>query len=405
MNLVMIIAWREITTLLRRASFWIAALGGPLVAIAMLLGIGYVGRQFGDQTTPGQTNAGPATGFVDKAGVIRSIPTADRALVLPFQTEDEASAAMRAGRIGSFFIVAPDYMKSGQVTRVSPQVGILSDSAQDTRLFQAVLDTNLVGDAQLARRLTDTPDMQVHVVNPTNGTTTTQPSSPFSGISYGLALILAISIANGGGQLLQAVAEEKENRTIEILLTSAPSWKIMAGKLLGLSTVVLIQFLAWLVIARLLIGAQGLMQVDVGSVPVFLWLWVVIYYLLGFLLLGGLMLVLASVGASMRESGQFSGLMTIPVVAPLWFSASIVENPSGWLARGLSLFPLTAPVTMMLRLGQGAVAPWELAVSLGLLALSVLGAIVAAARLFRASTLLTGTKPTPVAIWRALRST
>jgi ABC-2 type transport system permease protein len=70
----------------------------------------------------------------------------------------------------------------------------------------------------------------------------------------------------------------------------------------------------------------------------------------------------------------------------------------------LSLMPITAPVTIMLRLGQGAVPLWQMLTSAGILALAVAGAVWLAARLFRGTTLLTGVKPTPRAIWSALRA-
>ena len=129
-----------------------------------------------------------------------------------------------------------------------------------------------------------------------------------------------------------------------------------------------------------------------------------LFFLLGFLLVGGLMMALGAVGASMRESGQISGFMTIPVVAPLWFAPAITENPNGLLGLVLSLFPITAPVTMTLRLVEGVVPLWQLLVSLGLLAIGVVGAVWLAARLFRGTSLLTGVRPTPRALWRAVRA-
>ncbi len=83
---------------------------------------------------------------------------------------------------------------------------------------------------------------------------------------------------------------------------------------------------------------------------------------------------------------------------------SLYDNPGGIFAVVLSMFPVTAPVTMTMRLAEGAVPAWQQLLSAGLLFLGVLGSIFLAARLFRDTTLLAGVRPTPGALWRMLRA-
>jgi ABC-2 type transport system permease protein len=101
--------------------------------------------------------------------------------------------------------------------------------------------------------------------------------------------------------------------------------------------------------------------------------------------------MMGAVGAlapNAREAGQFTFAIILPLMIPLWFNFSIMEDPGGTLATVLSLIPLTAPVTMMTRLAVGDVPLWQLLVSVGLLAVTTYGFVLLSSRFFRADTLL-----------------
>jgi ABC-2 type transport system permease protein len=373
----------------------------------MVFGFSLINDEFSDDVAPEQSLTKPS-GYVDQAGVITAVPDALRTFFTAYADEASATAAVRAGTIGSYFLIPQDYRATGQVVRIGEQATFTSGSAPDSRAFRAILRLNLVSDPLIAQRLDVPPDIDLTVIGATasdgEGDASDAEGSPF-GLSMGLGFLLALSIVNGGGWLVQAVSEEKENRTIEIILTSLRPLQLMAGKLLGLGAVALLQLVLWLALSRGVMGSSaGLGTFDVGSVPEQMWFWVVVFFLLGFLMFGGIMLSLGAVGATARETGQITGLLTLPVVAPLWFAAPISENPGGMLAMSLSFFPVTAPVTMTMRLAEGAVPLWQLLLSAALLLVCVLGAVFLAARLFRGSTLLTGARPTPRALWRALRA-
>lgn len=405
MRSILIVAVRECLTLLRRPSFYLTVLLGPVIVGGMLFGFSLINDELGDDAAPEQSLSKPS-GYIDQAGVISTIPHSLRAFFTAYADEASATMALRAGTIGSYFLIRQSYRATGEVVRVGEQATFTSGSAPDARAFRAILRINLASDPLVAQRLDLPPDIDLTLVNATTGDTgpSRTKGSPF-GLPMALGLLLALSIVNGGGWLVQAVAEEKENRTIEIILTSLRPHELMAGKLLGLGTVALLQLSFWLVLSRRFMGnTAGLGTLSIGNVPVQMWVWVVIFFLLGFLMFGGIMLSLGAVGATARETGQITGLLTLPVVAPLWFAAPISDNPGGLLATALSIFPATAPVTMTMRLAESTVPLWQLLLSAGLLLLCVFGTVSLAARLFRGSTLLTGTRPTPRALWRALRA-
>src|SRR5690606_35176850 len=117
----------------------------------------------------------------------------------------------------------------------------------------------------------------------------------------------------------------------------------------------------------------------------------IVYFLLGYLFYAALM---ASVGAlvpGLREASQATFLLTLPMMAPFMLSVGLISTPNGFLAVFFSLFPMTSPLGMMLRLSTGEPIPgWQLALSIGLLAAATLLVIRLAAGLFRTQTMLAG---------------
>src|SRR3954454_1642468 len=102
MNIILIITLREVLTLLKKPSFWITAVAGPLVAGAIIFGYGYLNREIGAQATPGlSVSGGKPAGYIDQAGVVRDVPAVLRSRLRSFADEAAASAALRAGTIDS----------------------------------------------------------------------------------------------------------------------------------------------------------------------------------------------------------------------------------------------------------------------------------------------------------------
>jgi ABC-2 type transport system permease protein len=407
MNNIVTVALREIVTRLRKPSFYLATLLMPLFVAAIFFGLSAFSGNLAGEIDADVLSQQPSrpSGYVDQAGIITSIPDQLHQFFIPYGSEREAAAAVRNGAIPNYFVVPADYLESGRVTRVSQQATFTSAIGPDARAFETLLRANLAGDAALAQRISNPLDLETELV----GAPAAQPqhgqSVPFNGTSVVLGMLLLFSIINGGGWLVQAVVEEKENRTIEVVLTSVRPVYLMAGKLLGLGTVALLQLVFWIVMSGGLLGIAAAVGIStLSGVPVTAWLWMLAFFFLGFAFYGALMMGLGAVGASMREVQQISGFMTIPILSPLWFWGPITERPNGTLAQILSYIPFTAPLTMMLRMGATSVPAWQTLLSLGILALAVALAIWLAARLFRSSTLLTGAKPTPRALWQALRA-
>ena len=94
--------------------------------------------------------------------------------------------------------------------------------------------------------------------------------------------------------------------------------------------------------------------------------------------------------------------VTLPALIPVYGMAYIVSNPDTVAVRFLSLFPITSPTTIMVRLGPGSIEPWEIATGLGILALSVAMMLLTVPKVFRAYLLMNGKRPSPRELWRTV---
>ncbi|MBI3269797.1 MAG: ABC transporter permease [Planctomycetes bacterium] len=119
-------------------------------------------------------------------------------------------------------------------------------------------------------------------------------------------------------------------------------------------------------------------------------------------LFGGLMLGFGSLGSNYRESAQLAVVWSMAAIIPIFFLPVIVDQPNSLVARALSFFPLTTPITMMMRYASGEVATWEVVLSFVVLAAAIWVALKGSAKLFRVGLLLYGKKPTVPGIWRRL---
>ncbi|MEP7291719.1 MAG: ABC transporter permease, partial [Chloroflexota bacterium] len=230
---------------------------------------------------------------------------------------------------------------------------------------------------------------------------------------YVFALVLIFSLFTTSGYLMQSVIEEKETRLIEILISTVRPSQLLAGKILAMGIVGMVQVIVWMAGIFVLVqlassGGAGQIagalatianiQIPVNILPVLL-----LYFVLAYFMFAGLFSIVGALSNSLREGPQYAVLFTLPAALPMYFISLIASTPEGPIPTVLSIFPLTAPIAMAARLSISIVPFWQLALSLGLLALAALGAIWLAGRAFRVQTLLAGQLPKLRDIPRLLR--
>jgi ABC-2 type transport system permease protein len=402
MSRMLLVARHEYLRHVRRRGFLLATFGLPLLLLSI---IGVVILVLVNNVRPER-----AIGYVDQSGLLNAITlpapgadSAERVPLLAFPNQNTAEAALAAGQIDAYALIPPTYAASGQITIYGRE----ALSAEGMRSLQAALNQGLLAQAALppevAARALD-PLGEVEVRSLAGGTVDRLALAGRMAVAIIGSLLFMVTVFSSAGYLLQALVEEKENRTMELVTTAISPGQLLGGKTLGLGLLGLSIAAAWLVGVAIAWGVGAAFFAPLRELRLSLELLVpaALFLPLGFMLFAGLMVAISAVMPTAQDSQQLAGLVNLVAVIPLIVSGVFFSSPDGALATGLSLFPLSAPVAMLLRLVLGSVPAWQLALSLALLAITAGLVIWGAARLFRAGMLRYGQRLGPREALRAL---
>jgi ABC-2 type transport system permease protein len=365
----------------RRRRFIFALLSVPFfILVTFLVGFLMVVLEYNPQPV----------GYVDLSNVLNQtakLPS-DAGRIAPpvelrhYNDEAAAQSALQAKQIQAYFVIQPDYLQTGSVKLVSAN-GTPSESIKSE--FSNFLKTNLLAGqpAAVADRIEKGSVLTIISADGSRRMDSDQWLDIAIPILAGILFVVAINTS--GGYLLQAVVEEKENRTMEIIITSVSPEQLMAGKIAGNLSVGLTQLLTWILMALLALVLAANFIPSIQNLHInrqFIWL-IPLTIIPAFVLMAAIMAALGATVTEAREAQPIVGLFTLPIVSPFWFLSQIMLNPNGALATGLSIFPLTAPVSLPLRAVFTDVPFWQIAVSVLLLIGCAAGAIWLAGRAFR----------------------
>ena len=389
---------------IKRRGFIIMTLIVPLVA---LLAIG------GFQLISGVAEppvAGEVTiGYVDKSGGFEGYTQQGKVNLVRFDTQDDATEALVGGDIKEYFVIPPDYISTGVVSlyTLEKQLVAPEDVARAIRNF---LLSNLL-EGKVSAATVDRVEAPLNLV--TTRLTETGDIAPEQGgfgtfiipVVFGILLVFAIIFSST--YLLQGLVEEKENRLIEILLSSVSARQLLTGKVLGIGVAGLVQVGVWVISASLLLSLASSTFggfISTIQLPANFLVLAVVYFILGYLLFAVLSAGIGAISSSSREGQQLIGIFTLPLFIPLWFMSLLIAFPNNPIWVVLTIFPLTAPVEVMLRLGVSDIPAWQLAASIAVLVFSIIGALLLTSRVFRTYLLMYGKRPKFGEIIRSLRS-
>jgi ABC-2 type transport system permease protein len=410
---VWVVARHEYLANLRRPGFIImTAIVPALGLLVLMMGTVFAGQaeRFGSFLEEQFDIASQNTGVVDRSGFFSPILDEYQGQFILYDDEVQAEQALVDERVSSVLLIEEDYLETGHVVVVTTGSGFGAAAVGDSFAIRSFfIDHLLAGqvDPVLQERAADPLDVESRVIS-SGGET--QGEGPLGFvftfvIPYVLAIFLVMTIFISSGYLLQSVAEEKESRVVEIIVSSIRPVELMTGKVAGLGALGLTQILIWLVSAAGFSGGAVALLAVVGAatIPVRVLVLGVVYYLLGFSLYAILMAGVGALGATMQESQQLAGMFSFFAAIPYMISGFLFTNPNMLVARVLSFFPLTAPTMMMLRLPLAEV-PWiDVVGSILVLLLSIPAALWAGAKLFRVGLLIYDKRPTLKEIWLILR--
>jgi len=403
MNRTLLVFRHEFLRTVRRAGFIILTLSLP---VAALLGIGVYRVASNAQNPPAQETR---IGFVDQLGGLTQSTTQGTIVLIPFDREGAARQALIQKDVEEYIVIPPDFLSAGTVQlyttnqQVSPPEEI---TAAITRFISANLLAGKVAPDVIGR--VETP---LTVVMTT--LTSTGAVAPQQG-GYGrlivtavFSFLLALSLIFSSIYVLQSLGEEKENRLMEVLLSSISTRQLLAGKVLGQGAAGLIQVIVWVIsfplLLRLASSSIGGM-VSTLQVPAYFWVLGILYFILGYSMFAVLSASIAAISSTVQEAQGLAGFYGVFCIAPFWFLSLLVLYPTSPIWIVFTIFPFSAPVLTLMRLGLTGVPVWQITASMGVLVLSIWGGLLLAAKLLRTYLLMYGKRPTLREISRNLRS-
>ena len=339
-------------------------------------------------------------GYVDYAGILGDpsqpltgyIPS-DRIELVPFEAPAQAEAALRAKQIEAYYVLDADYRQTRRAQLVSLKNVNFMIEDQFEDFVRASLLSGLPTD--IASRILEGDDVIVHSLEG-------EEEEGFSAASFfkGIGAFVAIffflfTLMLTSSYLIKAIAEEKENRTMEILVTSISVPKLVLGKVTGLVSASLTPMFLW---------TNPVFIIIVGAILVSLLFWInpsiardapvqpstiinlillLIALVPAYISICALMVGMGSLAADENDAQSASMLLFFIAVIPLFFIPLITDNPNGSLAVGLSFFPLTAPVALILRTASEPAPIWLMELNILVLVLASLAALWLSVRLFR----------------------
>jgi ABC-2 type transport system permease protein len=420
MNKIGIIARSEYLRRVKSKGFIIATVLAPVALLALLavsVGVGVLTQESGARTVA----------IVDQterlgAALAERLPDNYLASVATVP-EDSLQARVRRGELDGYFVLPRGLLEGeGEASYYSEGGG--GFSAQ-FRLQDAVGDVVRRARLEAAGASPDVLDaaeapVGVRLVALTDEGEAEDATWLYAGLGYAMGFIIYIAMFVYGAMVMRGVIEEKTNRIVEIVASSARPFQLMMGKVLGIGAVGLTQFALWVLLVLVgmvvlgtvlagmvdptaLAGADAAAVEDLpidpsmltlANVPFDLIVYFLLFFLGGYLLYGSLF---AAVGSAVEQESDAQSLqlpIMIPVILPALFLPFIADNPDAPASVALSLVPFFSPILMVVRAAATEVPFWQMGLALVLLALAFIGTIWVASRIYRVGILMYGKKAT-----------
>lgn len=394
MSKITTVALHEFMTIVKRKEFILMTIAFPLLfvtvtAIPILLisqtgpedqTFGYIDEtdmfQFPENITHISPTLGPITSKTSLISYIR------------FTDADDARTLLESKVLTGYIIIPTDYMETGMIRSFGKDIptGDISDI-----LIENLLEGQV--DEKTSKRIKEPVNLKRYTIDEKTGKVRVLGLSDVINkfaMPFIIAVLLFITIFSSSGYLIQGVAEEKESKIIEILLSSLTTGELLAGKIIGLGGIGLVQLSVWLLVSV----SASVIFLPLLTLKPYLIILAFIYFLLGYMLIATFMATVGSISSSLRESQQLVGIFTFAAILPLMFMQILLTKPDSSMSVFLSIFPMTSPVAMLVRIGATNVPLYQIIASVLTLAVSAYIVLIIGARVFRMGMLMYGKKPT-----------
>lgn len=309
--------------------------------------------------------------------------------------EAELKQEITTGKLDGFLVLPADLLDQDHVNYHVKNVGGGASQLRDA-LNKAVFERRVARAGLDAERIKDlSKSLRVEMMNAKGERERGQTFI----LSFGLLMIIYITILVYGVMVMRGVIEEKQSRIIEVLLSSVRPFELMLGKIIGIGAVGLTQYFIWAIcglgistIAALPALASGAVKMPHVSATQLVFF--VVYFLLGYFLYATFYAMVGSVVSNEEDGQQMQMPVTMTIVVPVMVSTLVMRNPDSLTSTILSLIPFFTPVLMFLRIGLQMPPWWQIALSIVLMLSTILGAVWIASKIYRVGVLMYGKRPT-----------
>ncbi len=436
MKNIYLITKREFLTQVKKKSFIILTILAPLLMVGFGVLIGFMFKA---------NEAEYHFDVVDKSGLFAGQLKSTKEITytfVPANTENALVKNLKELKGTDGLLIIPelkatdcDALESGTKLLTNKKIGM------DTKSFVSADLSNILKKEKI-KQLGIKEDRIVNLdknfkLISQNVTESDKPESDLAfgiktALSMGLMYVVFMFIIIYGVRVMRSVLEEKNNRVVEIIISSVKPFELMMGKILGVTLVALTQFTVWIamtVTAAIVLntgfsamqknipaGEEGVLKnldiqqiatevshilLDmnyVGIISVF-----VFFFLFGYIFYSSMYAAIGSAVDNETETQQFTLFAVVPLMLGLYGSFTIMNNPDGPMAFWLSIIPFTSPVAMIARIPFG-VPLWQILLSIFLLIASTLLMVFIASKIYRVGILMYGNKATLKEIWKWIRS-
>ena len=330
-------------------------------------------------------------GYVDNTGLF------DPSNLTKYTDEDLARKDLLDNKITNYFVIPENYTATGKIIIYSSKKNFADNMKIEEQIRNFLLDNLLKNEpSDIIQRIKKPLDPEYFTLNE-KGLKSEDSGFTIILLPLVFSMLFSISIFASSGFLLQSVIEEKENRIMEVILSSVSHKDLLTGKIIGLGALGLTQVFIYLTIAAVILLINPLaLYLIISQIHISIPLLAagIIYFILGYIVFAGIMAGVGAIATTSREGQQIAVIFSLTASFPFMFSQFIITNPNEIFAKALSIFPLTSPITMIMRLSITDVPFYEIMISIIVLVFSAYFTIEISVRIFRASLLMYGKKPT-----------
>jgi ABC-2 type transport system permease protein len=398
---------REFVERVRTKWFWISAILGPVFFAAIIVVPVLLSRSAGVRRIA--VVDGSSTEFGTRVVQVLSAGRSFRAhrVVASLGVFDSLTAQVEAKQLDGFLIVTDDLTETGRAEYRASNVS----SIQAIEELQRAL-SRLVVKVRLEREgvnpaVVDRAQIPISLETKkiSRGETRTESVGGSFFMAYIMAVLLFMAILLYGVNVMSSVLEEKNNRIMEVLVSSLKPFEMMLGKVLGVGAVSFFQFLIWGVSARVLFSQrQALLRTmtgtaDTGSgfqmppIPLATIAVFMAFFLGGFLLYSAMFAAVGAMSGNEQEARQAQQPVMYLLMVSYLSIFALTNDPNSAFSTGLSLVPFTSPIAMPVRWTAGNLPFSEVVASLAILLVAIMGVTWVAARIYRIGILMTGKRP------------